>query len=41
MARAGDQPPADVLPAPDAFADGVLRETSGSSWCEWKGQATY
>ena len=19
----------------------MLRETSGSSWCEWKGQATY
>ena len=23
------------------FAEGVLRETSGSSWCERKGQATY
>jgi uncharacterized protein (DUF427 family) len=20
---------------------GVLRETSGASWCEWKGQASY
>lgn len=25
----------------DAFADGVLRPTAGSSWCEWKGQASY
>ena len=33
-------PPTYYLPS-DAFADGVLRETSGSSWCEWKGQATY
>jgi hypothetical protein len=24
-----------------AFAEGVLRQTSGSSWCERKGQATY
>jgi uncharacterized protein (DUF427 family) len=32
-------PPRD-LPR-DAFADGVLRETSGASWCEWKGQASY
>ena len=33
--------PPDLLSAPQAFADGVLRETPGSSWCEWKGQATY
>ena len=33
-------PPTYDLPR-DAFADGVLRETSGSSWCEWKGQASY
>ena len=33
-------PPTYYLPR-EAFADGVLRETSGSSWCEWKGQATY
>ena len=42
MAGAGDQPPADVLPAPRCLLRrGVLRETSGSSWCEWKGQASY
>lgn len=33
-------PPSYYLPR-DAFAAGVLRETAGSSWCEWKGQATY
>ena len=33
-------PPTYYLPA-DSFADGVLRPTSGSSWCEWKGQASY
>lgn len=33
-------PPTYYLPR-EAFAEGVLRETSGSSWCEWKGQATY
>jgi uncharacterized protein (DUF427 family) len=33
-------PPTYYLP-PAAFAPGVLRETVGSSWCEWKGQATY
>ena len=33
-------PPTYYLPR-KAFADRVLRETSGSSWCEWKGQATY
>ena len=32
---------ADVLPAPQSLRRRVLRETSGSSWCEWKGQATY
>ncbi|MGD1283029.1 DUF427 domain-containing protein [Mycobacterium seoulense] len=33
-------PPAYYLPR-DAFGEGALRETSGSSWCEWKGRATY
>lgn len=33
-------PPTYYLPR-DSFADGVLRPTSGSSWCEWKGQAGY
>lgn len=33
-------PPTYYLP-PEAFGDGVLRPTTGSSWCEWKGQATY
>ena len=33
-------PPTYYLPR-EAFADRALRETSGSSWCEWKGQATY
>ena len=33
-------PPTYYLP-PEAFADGVLREAPGSSWCEWKGQARY
>ena len=33
-------PPTYYLPR-DAFADGVLREASGASWCEWKGQASY
>ena len=33
-------PPTYYLP-PSAFVDGVLREASGSSWCEWKGQASY
>jgi len=32
-------PPTYYLPR-EAFAEGVLRETSGSSWCEWKGKAT-
>ena len=34
-------PPTYYLPRDACFAEGVLRETSGSSWCEWKGQATY
>ncbi|OBF53023.1 hypothetical protein A5756_16210 [Mycobacterium sp. 852002-53434_SCH5985345] len=33
-------PPTYYLPR-DAFADGALRKTSGGSWCEWKGRATY
>jgi uncharacterized protein (DUF427 family) len=33
-------PPTYYLPR-DAFADGVLRPTAGSSWCEWKGAASY
>jgi len=33
-------PPTYYLPG-DCFADGVLRPASGSSWCEWKGQASY
>ena len=33
-------PPTYYLPR-DAFAEGVLRPTAGSSWCEWKGQASY
>lgn len=33
-------PPTYYLPR-EAFVDGVLRETSGASWCEWKGKATY
>ena len=33
-------PPTYYLPR-EAFAEGVLRRASGSSWCEWKGQATY
>ena len=33
-------PPTYYLPRA-AFADGVLRPADGSSWCEWKGQATY
>lgn len=42
VAGAGDQPPADgYLPRDAFFPEGVLRETSGSSSCEWKGQATY
>ena len=33
-------PPTYYLPA-SAFAEGVLREADGSSWCEWKGRASY
>lgn len=33
-------PPTYYLPR-DAFAAGVLRPAAGSSWCEWKGQASY
>jgi uncharacterized protein (DUF427 family) len=34
-------PPTYYLPRDAFFAEGVLRGTSGSSWCEWKGQASY
>jgi uncharacterized protein (DUF427 family) len=33
-------PPTYYLPA-DAFDPGVLRPVEGSSWCEWKGAASY
>jgi uncharacterized protein (DUF427 family) len=33
-------PPTYYLP-PSAFVDGVLRRAAGSSWCEWKGAASY
>jgi uncharacterized protein (DUF427 family) len=33
-------PPTYYLP-PSAFAEGVLRPAAGSSFCEWKGRATY
>lgn len=33
-------PPTYYLPR-SCFADGVLREAAGASWCEWKGQARY
>lgn len=33
-------PPTYYLPRA-AFAGATLREASGTSWCEWKGQATY
>lgn len=33
-------PPTYYLPR-DAFADGVLRDAAGASWCEWKGRARY
>ena len=33
-------PPTYYLP-PSAFRDGALRAAAGSSWCEWKGVATY
>ena len=33
-------PPTYYLPR-DAFAPGVLRDAPRTTWCEWKGQATY
>ena len=33
-------PPTYYLPR-ECFSAGVLRPASGSSWCEWKGQASY
>jgi uncharacterized protein (DUF427 family) len=33
-------PPTYYLPL-DAFAEGVLRPAAGSSYCEWKGHASY
>jgi uncharacterized protein (DUF427 family) len=33
-------PPTYYLPS-ESFATGALRPATGSSWCEWKGQATY
>jgi uncharacterized protein (DUF427 family) len=33
-------PPTYYLP-PEAFVDGALREVEGSTYCEWKGEATY
>ena len=33
-------PPTYYLPS-EAFRDDVLRRASGSSWCEWKGMASY
>jgi uncharacterized protein (DUF427 family) len=33
-------PPAYYLPVDD-FAPGALRATAGTSWCEFKGEATY
>ncbi len=33
-------PPTYYLPA-SSFVDGSLRAAAGSSWCEWKGQASY
>jgi uncharacterized protein (DUF427 family) len=33
-------PPTYYLPA-DSFIEGSLRPAKGSSWCEWKGQASY
>ena len=33
-------PPTYYLPL-TSFTDGSLRPASGSSWCEWKGQASY
>lgn len=33
-------PPTYYLPR-ECFTDGVLSPAGGSSWCEWKGQASY
>jgi uncharacterized protein (DUF427 family) len=33
-------PPTYYLPV-DAFVPGALRSATGSSWCEWKGTASY
>jgi uncharacterized protein (DUF427 family) len=33
-------PPTYYLP-PSAFREGALRAATGSSWCEWKGVASY
>jgi uncharacterized protein (DUF427 family) len=33
-------PPVYYVPRED-IADGVLERAAGSSWCEWKGSATY
>jgi uncharacterized protein (DUF427 family) len=33
-------PPTYYLPR-SAFRDGALRNATGASWCEWKGQARY
>jgi uncharacterized protein (DUF427 family) len=33
-------PPTYYLPR-SAFVDGVLRPAAGTSWCEWKGAASY
>jgi uncharacterized protein (DUF427 family) len=33
-------PPTYYVP-PSAFLDGTLRPAPGSSWCEWKGVASY
>ena len=33
-------PPVYYVP-PEDVAEGVLQRASGSSWCEWKGAATY
>lgn len=33
-------PPTFYIP-PEAFARGVLQPTGGSSFCEWKGRASY
>lgn len=33
-------PPTYYLPRA-AFMDGVLAQTKGTTWCEWKGKATY